>query len=289
MSVRSSFVAVAELCTETARRWSTQHVNRSLPLKGLSMNIRAASLFVAFAFAALPAHAQGPSTNLTLINARLTALEAAVAAETAARLAADTTLQTNINTEVTNRADAVTAEASARAAADTALQTNINSEAASRGAADTALDARVAKLEGNITEDDLVGTYAIAGIDIPLSGRAPGGPLGIRRATIQTDGFTATLTLNFDRSALFVIGACGSSILTEGFFTLTSEDCGAGTEAPGTWSYTDGTLALSIPDLNFNAPLSVGVGGRLLTTAHAPFHAADSSSDTVIVIGSRLQ
>ena len=236
-------------------------------------SIRAASLcfVVTLVLAPIPARAQGPNLNLTALAARVTALEAAVAAETAARVTADT------------------AEAGARAAGDTTLQTNIDNEAAERAAADTALDARVAKLEGNITEDDLVGTYALAGIDIPLSGRVGQPPAIVRRATIRADGFTATVTLSSGGLASFAIATCGSSILTEGLFTLTSEDCGAGTEAPGTWSYTGGTLALSIPDLGFNAPLSVGVGGRLLTTAHAPFHAADSSSDTLIIIGSRLQ
>lgn len=59
-----------------------------------------------------------------------------LAAETAARIAADTTLQTNITTEATTRATA-----------DTTLQTNIDNEASTRSAADTALDGRLDEVE----------------------------------------------------------------------------------------------------------------------------------------------
>jgi len=55
-------------------------------------------------------------------------LEADIAAETAARIAADATLQANID-----------AEATTRAAADTTLQNNINAEATTRAAAITAI------------------------------------------------------------------------------------------------------------------------------------------------------
>ena len=62
----------------------------------------------------------------------IAAIKEALIAETAARQAADATLQSNIN-----------AEASARAAADTTLQNGIGSEAATRGTADAALSARM--------------------------------------------------------------------------------------------------------------------------------------------------
>src|SRR5262249_32394110 len=52
------------------------------------------------------------------------------------------------------------------------------------------LQARVAKLEGNITAADLVGTYALAGIQTTLRG-APD-------ARIGSDALTGTLTLNLN-------------------------------------------------------------------------------------------
>ena len=75
------------------------------------------------------------TNNVTAIGTRLdtaeddlTNLRTDLTSETAARTAADTTLQNNIN-----------AETAARAAADVVLQNNINTEAATRAAADVVL------------------------------------------------------------------------------------------------------------------------------------------------------
>jgi hypothetical protein len=98
---------------------------------------------------------------LTGVLRRLSEAEAALAAEKAARQAADALLQQQINSinavtqeqlaaEVAARTagDAAlqasfSAEAAARAAADATLQTNINSEAAARQAADTTLQSNI--------------------------------------------------------------------------------------------------------------------------------------------------
>jgi hypothetical protein len=64
-----------------------------------------------------------------------------LAAETAARIAADNTLQANITSEASTRSTADTTEANTRATNDTTLQTNINSEATTRAAIVTNLAA----------------------------------------------------------------------------------------------------------------------------------------------------
>lgn len=92
-----------------------------------------------------------------------TALQAAITAETAARTAADADLQTQLDNEITAREDlnttlsqaianeanartaAVSAEATTRAAADTALQNAIDAEALARTNADAAHTAAIAQ------------------------------------------------------------------------------------------------------------------------------------------------
>src|SRR5262249_57688221 len=60
--------------------------------------------------------------------------------------------------------NSLNARVAALEAAVAALQNNLTAEAGARAAADTALQGRVSKLGGDITADDLVGTYTIAGI-----------------------------------------------------------------------------------------------------------------------------
>ena len=81
---------------------------------------------------------------LVAANAAAIAVNAtAIATETAARIAADSTLTTNLAQEVTDRQTAVAGEASARAAADSTLTTNLATEVAARIAADSALQSAV--------------------------------------------------------------------------------------------------------------------------------------------------
>jgi hypothetical protein len=136
------------------------------------------------------------------------------------------------------------------------------------------LQARVAKLEGNITASDLVGTYAVASISIPIHATP----------SIEVDGVTGTVTLNADGSGSLAQSGCGGR-LTAGSWVFTS-GCGGGV-ANGTWTYANGTLAVDMGE--FHAQFSVGVGGRLLTTALADIHADNQSTVAVIMIASRLQ
>lgn len=86
---------------------------------------------------ALGVRIDGVESAATALEARVTTAEADIAAEEAARIAADTTLQSNID-----------AEAAAREADDNSLQGNIDAEASARSTADTSLSNRIDALEG---------------------------------------------------------------------------------------------------------------------------------------------
>jgi hypothetical protein len=144
-----------------------------------------------------------------------------------------------------------------------------------------ALEARVAKLEGGITSADLVGTYALAWINIPLDGHT-----ATQSASVKTDGVTGTLTLSAGGGASLVIAGCSVVLGIEPSWALTNLGCG-GDSATGTWTYANGVLTTDIGQYDFD--YNVGVGGRLLTAAGAFFHAGDASSDAGIIVGSRLQ
>jgi len=118
----------------------------------------------------------------TALNGEALTRATADSAESAARAAADTTLQANIDAEVLARADAITLEASTRASADTVLQGNIDAEVAARAAAiiveSTARIAGDATIQANLDSEILarqnantteVATRAAA--DTALSGR----------------------------------------------------------------------------------------------------------------------
>jgi hypothetical protein len=206
-------------------------------------SFRAASLcfVVALVWVPRPALAQGPSNNLTAINARVTALEAALAAETAARVAAVSALQT-----------ALANEASARAAADSTLQTSLNSEASSRAAADAALDARVAKFEGNITAADLEGTYnfyfVATGVDE--------GP-----NTITSYFIKGTMTLGSGGTGQFTDTSASGRQLTERTPNLTwlAGNVGGTFDGPFSWVYNNGVVTINAGgDINDVTPTAGG-------------------------------
>ena len=152
-----------------------------------------------------------------------------------------------------------------------------------------ALEARVGKLEGNISSADLVGTYAIAGITTRLEALIPGAPFPLRNAEIGSAVVTGTLTLNADGSGLFTITTGTGSFLTQGPWTLTPSSLG---NAPGsgniTWTYASGTVTVSFSDgSSFNA--NVGPGGRLLVVAASDFNAENQRAETDLAIFTRLQ
>jgi hypothetical protein len=209
--------------------------------------IRVASLvFVALVlvFAPLPAAAQGASLNLTQINARVAALEAALAAETAARQAADTTLQTNINTEFTDRVSAVAAEINARQAADTTLQEQID------------------KLNGNITATDLEGTYNLYFVATAMD--ESGGGL---TNTITSYTITGTLTLAAGGTGQINAAAAGRQ-LQEGLPSQNWVDSNVGGPIVGnvTWAYSGGTVIVTTPFATIGVTPAAGgqvmVGGK---------------------------
>lgn len=149
-----------------------------------------------------------------------------------------------------------------------------------------ALAARLDKLEGKITAADLAGTYTLTGLDGVMSGFVPGAPA--HNATIQTVAFTGTVTLNADGTGSFNPVACDGAELTQGSWTLTPVNCIDAPES-ATWTYADGTVTLKTEEEQDGFTLSVALGGRLLVTAFGAFHAQDPSSDSVLMILTRLR
>jgi hypothetical protein len=144
-----------------------------------------------------------------------------------------------------------------------------------------ALEARVAKLEGQITSSDLAGTYTLNGFQTEL------------RAKVQ-DGFTAVSSYVFQGTFVLNADGTGSSVGTGaeighslGLFigtptfippsrTLWNKPGGGFTFS---WSYANGVATVS------GIPLGVAAGGRVLVgTGTNP---ADGT--TVILVMTRLQ
>lgn len=126
--------SLQDLIVATSRRTPQGSMTKSASRMGehTASWLRLTSVLLALS-APVAAQDQSQAGGLPALEARVTALEGmvntlttALAAETAARLAADAQLQSAIN-----------AEAAARQAADASLQSAINSEAAARQAADT--------------------------------------------------------------------------------------------------------------------------------------------------------
>jgi len=84
----------------------------------------------------------------------------------------------------------------------------------------TDLRARVAKLEGNITAADMVGTYTIAGIQTRLQG-------GGANTLIGSAALTGSMTLNADGTGSMTISGDGSVLSVLGW-TLTPSTLGNG-------------------------------------------------------------
>lgn len=149
------------------------------------------------------------------------------------------------------------------------------------------LEARVAKLEGNITSADLVGQYHFVLFDVPLSAAIPALP---RSAAIETDMDSGTLTLDAQGGGTLDLTNCGSARLTQGPWTIDLQDCGSsGQQIPVTWTYGNGTLNLTLSDENETFPFTVASGGRLWTLGFQANHESDHSSDSLLMIVSRIQ
>ncbi len=135
-----------------------------------------------------------------------------------------------------------------------------------------AVTARVAKLEGQIVAADLVGTYALRGIQLELSGGAG------RPAQVSSYVYVGTATLNADGTASFnALSASGNtlSFTTPAMVSIfKGNDGGSGST---TWTYSDGTVSV----VGGAPPLSVAAGGRVLIGVGA--------NPDVLLILTRLQ
>jgi hypothetical protein len=151
-----------------------------------------------------------------------------------------------------------------------------------------ALQARVSKLEGNITANDLAGTYSLMVLGTSMTALRPGSP--VVNATISTSAIRATLTLNADGTGSASSVTCEGSTLTQGPWSMTGGDCGSSESATDvTWTYADGVITVTFVTDNEAIPLNVAAGGRLLVNAFAPFHPSDPSSDQLLFIATRLK
>ena len=138
-----------------------------------------------------------------------------------------------------------------------------------------ALTARVAKLEGQIVAADLVGAYAIHGIQNELS--ASGGS-----AQISSYVFLGTVTLAADGTASLNFTQQNGNTLVLGPQSSVQPFQGSGNPPPTIdWTYADGTVTA----LGGAVSLSVAAGGRVLVGASA--NHADGTN--VLLIFTRLQ
>lgn len=158
-----------------------------------------------------------------------------------------------------------------------------------------ALTQRVAKLEGDIVASDLAGTYSFMGLNTTMRALRAGPP--IVNATISTEAFRATLTLNANGTGnvsagppIPGLGTCGEgSTLTQGTWAMHGFDC-SGPAPDVTWTYADGVITITFLDDGDEIPFNVALGGRLLMVAFAPFHPDPFfSSNQTLLIATRLQ
>jgi hypothetical protein len=156
------------------------------------------------------------------------------------------------------------------------------------------LQARVAKLEGNIVASDLVGTYSLLVMDTSMTAFHPGAPAV--PATITTSSTNAALTLNADGTGTANINRCETATLTQGTWSVTGNNaCGPQTQTALTWTYANGISTITFLDDNgapdHNGPISftVALGGRLLVIGGSPFHPSDPSSDHILFLATRLR
>jgi len=131
------------------------------------------------------------------------------------------------------------------------------------------LKARVAKLEGSITQADLVGTYNVRGFLVGLTGGAA--------ASIGSGVLSGTVTLAADGTASLSSAINGYNLTqgspwTRGMFS-------AGGVETSTWTYANGVVTTTSPDETMT--FTVGGGGRLLIGASA--HTNDDGLSLVVI------
>lgn len=142
-----------------------------------------------------------------------------------------------------------------------------------------ALTERVRKLEGNLTPDELVGTYRLAYLQVSIGEDATTG----RANHLEHNVEGGTLTLSSNGAASFVgreVGfAAGLPGPTPRQERLTDPD-----EFTATWTYTSGAIVLTLTGDN-GQPQNVnfvgGVGGRMFFTVDA--NPLDGTTTLIII------
>jgi len=148
------------------------------------------------------------------------------------------------------------------------------------------LKARVSKLEGNIVVADLAGEYSVVALSTTMTAFHSGNPA--IPATITTAALRATLRLNADGTGTISTGTCEGTTLTQGSWALHGVDCTEPADTV-TWTYANGVATVTFLSDAEEIPFEVGLGGRLLVNAFAPFHPSDPSSDQFLLLATRLR
>ena len=139
-----------------------------------------------------------------------------------------------------------------------------------------ALTARVAKLEGQIVAADLVGTYAVRGIQLELSGGAG------RPAQVSSYVYAGTVTLNADGTVSISASPANGNTLSLTTPPSVSIFQGSGNGGGSTtWTYDNGSVTV----VGEAPPLSVAAGGRVLVGVGAN----PNDGTDVLLILTRLQ
>lgn len=185
-----------------------------------SIRVASVSLVVALAIGPLPAAAQGPTNN---INARVQALEAAVAA----------------------------------------LQASLTAETSTRLAADTTLQGQVDKLKGNnITASDLEGAYNLYFIATGMEQDPEAGNANVITSYVITGSLVLGANGTGHGSAAFASGSSlterlpGQTWVGAGF-----KDVQFAGEGNLSWTYLNGTVTI-IFDATPNDPTVVTLAGN---------------------------
>lgn len=156
------------------------------------------------------------------------------------------------------------------------LQENLQEERERRRTRDQRIATRLDKLEGNIAEADLEGSYNAVGVITDLD--ADPNP-----ASVAIISLSAVLTLQTGNVGFIQLSATGIDLVqgspwTSGVSSFPPE------VIPITWSYANGLLNISDGTPNLDISFNVGAGGRVLT------YGGLSDDDTIdLIIATRLQ
>ena len=143
---------------------------------------------------------------------------------------------------------------------------------------------RLRKLEGNIVEIDLAGTYRVTGIITDLDGndcsQAADCPASVTMITLS-----GVVSLNADFTGSIQSTVIGINLVegppwSDGVQTFPGES----DVISITWSYADGILSIMEGTPNTTLDFNVGVGGRVLT-----FSGLSDDDTADLIVATRLQ